>query len=282
MSPLFDPEIESKLCTLLLFITFIFALFIIFIAFVTVRIDTIVEWSWAIVWIPAWILNVILLCSGTLFVFRDDKKDSEEKQKPRHGQLLKRVVWVLNMILVVLFQIFIIVRLDGVVLWSASIVFIPYFIFEGVQFLTDGTYAVLGCLALKEEKRKIPYFLVNAMWWCIVRFCLMLLIVLRIDRVIICSWGVVFIPLYLVGFKWALELGYKYHFYSTMTQPEMAHQGKVTVMIYTLMFVVLGLLFYTLVGLIARRLDGLVYINMSNVFVPLFLVFVSVKRLWSA
>jgi hypothetical protein len=230
------------------------------------------------VWIPAWILNVILLSAGTIYVFREQRQKDPEKQQSTEQPVqlvVNRMVWVLNMILFVLFQILIIIRLDETVLWAASAVFSPYFIFEGVQFVVVGTHAVIGCIALADEKRKIPYFLLNAMWWCVVRFCLMLLIVLRIDGIIVCSWGAVFIPLYVVGFKWALELGYKYRSYSKMTQPETAHQGKVTILIYTAIFFVLGLLFYTLVGLIARRLDGFIYINMSNVFVPLFLVFVS-------
>lgn len=269
MSPLFDPEIESKLCSLLLVMTLVFVLFIVLIAFVTVRVDGIVDWSWSVVWIPAWILNIFLFGAGTLYRFQNNtpqKPDDEEKQTQRNNNstvMIKRAIWILNTVLFVLFQIFVILRLDGIVSWTASVVFIPYFIFEGVHVLvytvimTEGLFSVL--------------------WWSIaVRACLVILVVLRIDKVITCSWGIVFIPLYLVGIKWALALFLKYRFYAKMTtQPEVAHQGKVTVLIYTVLFVVLGLLFYTLIGLIARRLDGIVYINMSHVFVPFFLVFVS-------
>ena len=51
-SPLFDPEIESMLCTMFSSLGLGFALLIIFFAFLTVRIDETVLWSWAVVWIP--------------------------------------------------------------------------------------------------------------------------------------------------------------------------------------------------------------------------------------
>ncbi|KAL7320116.1 hypothetical protein PS15m_000034 [Mucor circinelloides] len=60
-----------------------------------------------------------------------------------------------------------------------------------------------------------------------------------------------------------------------MPQPDVAHQGKVTILAAAVAFVIVGILFYALVGLIARRLNGYIFINMSNVFVPLFIVFVS-------
>ncbi|KAL9543983.1 hypothetical protein PS6_008984 [Mucor atramentarius] len=58
-----------------------------------------------------------------------------------------------------------------------------------------------------------------------------------------------------------------------MPQPDVAHQGKVTILAAAVAFVIVGILFYALVGLIARRLNGYIFINMSNVFVPLFIVF---------
>ncbi|KAK4509496.1 uncharacterized protein ATC70_007848 [Mucor velutinosus] len=293
VSPLFDPQVESMLCTLLMSISLLFSLAILFFAFLTVRIDELVLWSWSVVWIPAWILNLFAFYSIIQYMLKHkdrqddqensamDPRDKEEhtNQRPqqhnRHMKIAKHSIFMLNFILALLFQIFIVIRLDGKVMWTACQVFIPYFVYEGIQFCVNCTKALVGCLALRSlnESSRMPSFLFKQFWLSALRFSLFLLIPLRIDQVIQCSWGIVFIPQYLVGLKWALELVYRYRVYSRMPQPDVAHQGKVTVLAGAVAFVIVGILFYALVGLIARRLDGYLFIKMSNVFVPLFIVF---------
>ncbi|CAO3606969.1 unnamed protein product [Mucor fragilis] len=297
VSPLFDPQVESMLCTILMSVSLLFSLTIIFFAFLTVRIDELVLWSWSAVWIPAWILNIVAFYSIVQYMLKHkDKQDDQEnsdmdprdkeghanqrlQQHNRHLKIAKHSIFMLNFILALLFQIFIVIRLDGKVMWTACQVFIPYFVYEGIQFCVNCTKALVGCLALRslKESSRMPSFLFKQFWFSALRFSLFLLIPLRIDQIIQCSWGIVFIPLYIVGLKWALELVYRYRVYSKMPQPDVAHQGKVTVMAGAVAFVIVGILFYALVGLIARRLDGYLFIKMSNVFVPLFIVFVSVS-----
>ncbi|KAL9542699.1 hypothetical protein MBANPS3_008477 [Mucor bainieri] len=293
VSPLFDPQVESMLCTILMSISLLFSLTIIFFAFLTVRIDELVLWSWSAVWIPAWILDVFAFYSIFQYMLKHkDKQDDEDSSDvdPRdkeghanqrlqkhnqHMKIAKHSIFMLNFILALLFQIFIVIRLDGKVMWTACQVFIPYFVYEGIQFGVNCTKALVGCLALRSlrESSRMPSFLFKQFWFSALRFILFLLVPLRIDQIIQCSWGIVFIPLYLVGAKWALELVYRYRVYSRMPQPDVAHQGKVTVLAGAVAFIIVGILFYALVGLIARRLDGYLFIKMSNVFVPLFIVF---------
>lgn len=302
VSPLFDPQVESMLCTILMSISLLLSLVVIFLVFLTVRIDQLVLWSWAVVWIPAWILNVFACYSIIQYITKHKDREEEEEEdrdtsdidqrdkeghdnrRKQHNQLMKiakNSIFMLNFILALLFQIFIVLRLDGKVMWTACQVFIPYFIYEGIQFCVNCIKSLVGCLALAslKESSRIPSFLFNQFWFSALRFSLFLLIPLRIDQIIQCSWGVVFIPLYLVGLKWALELIYRYRVYSIMPQPDVAHQGKMTVLAGAVAFFVVGVLFYTLVGLIATRLDGYLFIKMANVFVPLFIVFVSVSKL---
>lgn len=293
MSPLFDPKIESMLCTLLISMAILLILIIIFFVFLTVRIDSRVSWSWAVVWIPAWIINTIAFFSVLQYVMTytaqdkqdqyfdkdDEAGDQEAKRLKQHDTYMRiaaKTLMLFNFGLTLLFQIFIVIRLDNRVAWTACEVFIPYFIYEGVQFFINSAKAIVGCLALKSvsERKQIPIFLFSQYWFSALRFILFLLIALRTDQIIQCSWGVVFIPLYLAGLKWALELVYRYRIYAKMTQPDMAHQGKMTVFAGAIAYAVVCILFYALIGLIARRLDGMSYVTMANVFVPLFLVFV--------
>lgn len=291
VSPLFNPEIESMLCSLLMSISLLFSLFIMFLIFLAVKIDSSLTWLWAVVWIPLWILDFIVFYAIVRYVvMRSDKPEAEEEHDKEdtdetnrlkhHNQQLKRIkkfMIVFNFLLCLLFQIFIVIRLDEKVMWSACIVFVPYFIFEATHFFSTCLKTLVGCLALASvgETSRVPQFIFSQYWLNASRFCLFLLIALRIDQVIDCSWAIVFIPVYLVGLKWAIELGYRYRVYSRMPQPDAAHQGKVTVLFGVFVFFIMGILVYTLVGLIAQRLDDIIYVKMSDVFIPLFFVFVS-------
>ncbi|KAI7873286.1 uncharacterized protein EV154DRAFT_528355 [Mucor mucedo] len=282
VSPLFNPEVESMLCTLLMSTSLVFSLTIIFLVFLTVRIDEYVMWSWSVVWIPAWIINAMLLYTLIQYVLihkkkKESEKEDEMEETKENEKLLdrcKKAILLLNFILLLLFQILIVVRLDGKSM-TACAVFIPYFLFEAIHFFSVGLETLVGCLALLSvgEKSRLGIFIFSQHWFSLLRFCQFLLIPLRIDLIIYCSWGLVFIPMYLIGLKWALELAYRYYVFSNMPQPDIAHQGKITVLVGVVVFTIVSILFYALVGLIAQRLDGVIHVNMSNVFVPLFIVF---------
>jgi len=83
----------------------------------------------------------------------------------------------------------------------------------------------------------------------------------------------VFIPLYLVGVKYAIQLILAYRKYDRMVeQRELASQGKTLVTAGMVLFVVVATLAYAMIGLIARKLDGYVTIPMSSVLVPIFVL----------
>jgi fatty acid desaturase len=83
VSPLFDPVIESKLCSLLTSISLLFVLFIILFAFLTVKIDGIVSWRWAVTYVPGWIINVVVFTCLVFYTitaeYDDTKSDDVEK-----------------------------------------------------------------------------------------------------------------------------------------------------------------------------------------------------------
>lgn len=292
--PLFNPDLHKMLAMILRLVSISFILTILFLALVTIKIDDYVAWSWAAVWIPAWIANILvvyMMFKYFLQIFDDDEEeDNNEDEKDNTDQTkrlkqynkfflrIKKFIMLFKFSLVVLFQIFIVIKLDGKVTWTACVVLIPYFVYEGTHFFITCLKTLVGCLALASvlEKGKIPYFIFSQFWLAGLRFSFFLLVALRIDLFIKCSWGAVFIPLYLIGLKWAIELVYRYIAYSRMPQQEVAHQGKVTVLTGIVVFIIVGLLFYALIGLTARRLDGLIYVKMSNVFVPLFIVLVGI------
>lgn len=271
VSPLFDPAVESKLCTILMVISLAVSLCIVFFALIIVRIDDIIQCSWSVIWIPAWLLDPIMIV-----VIGAIPRHSGDKE--RLLKTYKRILWGIYMTLFMLLQIFIVLRLDGKITWMIAKVFVPYFIIEGIQFIVNCVESVAGCSALKaiDERRKITWFLVDQFFPGIVRSSVMVLIALRIDGIIKCSWGVVFIPLYVAGIKKAIGLACKYiHFSKLSSQPDVAQQGKMTVIFSSIVFGILGALVYAVVGLVARRLDGINSVAMSSVLLPLFIILVS-------
>ncbi|CAO3607176.1 unnamed protein product [Cunninghamella blakesleeana] len=315
-SPLFDPEIESIICTVILLMDIILILLIIFFSFLTVKIDGKVSWSWAVVWIPLWIINVLFLYTLGRFIlssFDDDKDDEEhefedindnnangetnedkrkkKKSAKRRMKLITRGFYLVYFVLTLLFQIFIVLKLDNNINWSASAVFIPYFILEVLNFILLCFDYGVNLIIIKQQLNhhhdesststskeflSIAFLLFFSKFWLFVlRLILFVLIAVRIDQIITCSWGVVFIPLYLVGVKYIIQLILSYRMFDRLPQPEIAKQGKTTVVIGAIAFVVIGTLLYALIGLIARRLDGIWYISMANVFIPVFIILVS-------
>ncbi|KAJ2959270.1 hypothetical protein NQZ79_g5201 [Umbelopsis isabellina] len=306
-SPLFDPEIESMLCTLFMTLATAFALLIIFFVFLSVKIDNYVNWTWAVVWIPLWICSAVAILSFFTHLLRsfkdddDDKYDEDEaeadyghedetdeertnrraarrRQKRRLSQA-RSTLSLVYLFLVLLFQIFIVVRLDDQVSWSAGTVFVPYFILEVFNFLfTLVDFAInFKVISMAAENHKLGWkqlvqLVFDSFWWFVIRLVQAILIVVRIDGAITCSWGAVFIPLYLIFFKYAIQLGLAYRKFQYLPQQEIAQQGKTTVKIGFIALLIVSILFYSLLGLIARRLDGLSFVKMSNVLIPVFIV----------
>lgn len=298
-SPLFDPEIESMICTVVLGMDLILVLLIIFFSFLAVKIDGRVSWAWATVWVPLWIINVFLCYALGRFILSTDDDDNEthndqddeerqqqqqERKTKRGMRWLTRGLFAVYFVLALLFQIFIVINLDHTVAWSAAVIFIPYFVLEGLNFvLTLADYGIAMVMVRQHIKADDGGWktlvvsglnlLFHKFWFFCLRLILFVLIAVRIDHTITCSWAVVFIPLYLVAVKYAIQLGLSYRRFNRLTtQPEMAHQGKMTVLVGAVVFVVVGALVYALVGMVARRLDGFSYISMATVFVPIFIV----------
>ncbi|KAI9254874.1 hypothetical protein BY458DRAFT_535591 [Sporodiniella umbellata] len=230
MSPLFDPQIESIFCTLFI-TTLLFSLLFVFFILVALRVDDIVQWPWYQIWIPSWIFHFILLCT----FFRLPVKNETKNQRSRYRPLL----WTLYLLLIVLFQTLVVLELDSKIKWAAYQLFSPLFLMELIHFILLVFSSVVGYFALvsmKENKLRIMNFLFGQFWLTISRMVFIVLVVLRIDLILQCSWAVIFIPLYLVGLKYAIGLIFQYRIYSNLPQREVAHQGKLTVICGMLVF----------------------------------------------
>ncbi|KAF9298332.1 hypothetical protein BGZ74_009429 [Mortierella antarctica] len=295
-------ELESLLCALFIVFSALFVLAIIFLSFLSVRVDGKVDWNYFIVFIPLWILDAIL---GLMILYQfgrpvevDDEdphdrdadaegetsaagssaadRDAQKQQKIREKKQ-QRVVGssfaMVNLFLFVAFQVLIVRKANDFYSISSPEVFAPYFALEGIFLILA---LVRIAMALKVVEAEVPVtaklrVIFEALWWKVVRLALAVLIMLRVDDYITCSWGIVFIPLYLVGLKYLVQLLLGYRSFSKMQNPEMRQQGKALMVTGLVIFVIIGSLSYSLIGLLAAKLDGYDY-SASRVLIPVFIV----------
>ncbi|KAF9428655.1 hypothetical protein BGZ94_001576 [Podila epigama] len=292
-------EIESMLCAIFTILSVLFVLAIIFFSFLSVRVDGKVQWNYSVVFIPLWILDAILI--GTILFQmtrpvdeedldqdqadldpedRDTTPMAQEERKKEKIRELKRAKFTgtaFSLAIVILFTTFqaqIVRRANDSTSVSGPAVFAPYFILEGFFLLTALIQVAVGLKMAAAAG--VPLLtrlklVLEALWWKMVRISLAVLIMLRIDDKITCSWGVVFIPLYLVGIKYFLQLVFGYRSFSQMQNQEMKQQGQAMMVAGFVLLVVLGSLSYSLIGLLAARLDGHAF-AVSRVLIPIFIV----------
>lgn len=292
-------EIESLLCSLFLAASVIFVLAIIFFSFLSVRIDGKVNWNYYVVFIPLWILDATLAFMIISQLIRpvesdddDDDEDHEDNedstsrpgsQDERKAQKLKEkksakvkgsLFSLFIVALLTAFQVLIVKKANDPSSISGPAVFTPYFVLEGILLLSSllYTFVALKVAGQAEVTGKGKLTIVfSSLWWNVIRIAQAVLIMLRIDDKITCSWGIVFIPLYLVGIKYLLQIIIGYRTFSQMQNLEMKQQGQSLMVAGGVIFAIVGSLSYALIGLLAARLDGHAY-AVSSVLIPVFIV----------
>ncbi|CAG8741609.1 15410_t:CDS:2 [Rhizophagus irregularis] len=252
---LFDPDIEGPLCFFFTVISISIILLILFFTFLSIRVDGKVSWSLGVV----------------------EQAREKRRQQQRRLHRIRNFLAIAYVLLVFTFQILIVLRADRVIIWNAAIVFIPYFIIETINMYpniieyivilkTSRIYDDNGSPSLK---LKIKMFF-ETFWWLLIRVALAILIVLRIDEVITVSWGIVFFPLYLIGLRYALWILWQW--LALRKAESLQNRLKVDVIVSAIAFGIVGTLSYTLIGLLASRLDGNNRIKLSSILIPVFIV----------
>ncbi|RIB17483.1 hypothetical protein C2G38_2037687 [Gigaspora rosea] len=298
---LLDPEIQGPLCMLFTILSILIILIILFFVFLSIRVDGTVSWSYGIVFIPIWIEDIILFL--VLIAYANARKDPsedndnddeyeglyhqdpevrEQAREARRKQLkaLYRTRNFLHnayLVLIILFEAFIVLRADDKISWSAAIIFAPYFIVEAInlypnfiEFLDQlKSSRVLDINGNPSIYLKFKCFF-DTFWWFAIRVSFAILIVLKIDGIIITSWAIIFIPLYLVGIKYGLRILWLWWNLRRTTEP-LQNKGKVDVVVGAISLIVVGTLCYTVVGLLASRLDGNTGIKVSSILIPVFI-----------
>lgn len=115
-----------------------------------------------------------------------------------------------KIILFVVFQVFVVMRLNLSEDWNMLIVFSPYFVLEVVILLRNGIglkmaldvwntmYENCNSDDAVLAKQNIIWKMVPGILYGILRICFVVLVALRIDQTISTSWWIIFIPVWLL------------------------------------------------------------------------------------
>ncbi|OAC98861.1 hypothetical protein MUCCIDRAFT_85410 [Mucor lusitanicus CBS 277.49] len=275
-----DPEVEAIVLAFFCLVSIVIVSVLIWLIFMCLRVDGTIQWLWSVVFIPLWVVNALVLWATMYRMknydpakneelngqFNQQQADEEDGEGDEHDGLLgsspnrisklqhaiNQYVPFIHCCLWTLFQVFIVLRLDHVIKWKMIHVFIPFYVYELVNTLSNGRKGW--------HSRSIV----------IVQMTAILLQLTFDDNKV--SWAVVFIPVYCSGLYYAYKLWRQYRVFASYPQRQEAQQGQMLVMIASIVYGILAVLFYTVLGLIIRRLDGSSHIKLGLILIPVFII----------
>lgn len=360
-APFLDPYM-FRLLNKFLFSCALFAgLMIIFWAFLAARLDNKTSWNWALVFIPLFILDAFLFLglvsldpsaveesevrkerkakrkakkekakadkkakkeqkkteanntddtetendanttqnkeSNTDKESSEDLYDDEDNFSDISGRKARKIFLFFKypfqfvLALLIIFQAFVVVRLNNTVTWSWGVVFIPIFILELIGVLGSILHVILILYRGKliheyideesgpqtEREPTIKRFtfaesitiLFDELGFHLILIAQFILIVLKADGTITSSWATVFIPIWVCALFmiFSIILSYiKYRYLLGITRKlntlsddadasPAVQQAKISLILSTFAILFFGFLLYLFMGLLTRRLD---------------------------
>ncbi|KAJ1975198.1 hypothetical protein H4R34_004427 [Dimargaris verticillata] len=304
---LFNPDISDMLCTVSLTLTLLTSLVIIFLSFLSVRVDHQVEWEYAVVFIPLFIVDgflVAFMVQKGLTEYQVDTEEllSEDDQEalaalPLEDREAQRAAWlrrhrrvsflrsVMSLVYVglfILFQVFVVLRLDRIVTWPIAVVFLPWFIMEAFHVVLASFECIHILITEQADFDVSPWWawcqlyalvIYDTFWWMALRILQAILLALRIDETITCHWAVVFIPVYCVGLHYLVALArLRWRIRSFRQQVTGKTDLHAVFYLGLTAFIVMGTLAYAFIGLLVRRLEVPGSVRVAILLVPVFIV----------
>ncbi|KAJ3045662.1 hypothetical protein HDV00_007788 [Rhizophlyctis rosea] len=301
VAPFIDPDVILAMNKFFFIGTLIIALLILFPSFISVRADDKVSWSWAVVFIPLWIIDAVLffylLTTPLKSATPDDDEDHNDtfnedrdaamrdRERRKANRKMKqsggKAGMVVYFLLVVLFEVFVVLRLDGKVGWSWGAVFAPWFIVEIINFymitmevvvkVRQGVYDVeaahegegLESQAPTMRALKVPEVLIlaaDAYTFWILRLAQAAVLAAKVGEGPLSgtSWGLVFLPTWLWGVTQILSICLAVGAYkrSVVVDADRKKEARFGIVFKAVGFVIVATLLYIGVGLLVKRLSS--------------------------
>lgn len=277
-----DPEVEAMVLAFFCLLSIMLVSILVWFIFICLKVDGSIHWPWSIVFIPLWIVDALILWA-TFYRMKnydpvkndelnnnredtheDDEEDggeneedgllgsSAKKTTPLQHKFNQFIPFV-QCCLILAFQILIVLRLDGQ-LDTIAWIFAPFYLYEIVSTIKNG------------KKGWLTRSVIIVQMTCIM---LQLLVIKRGY-----TWFIVFIPLYCLGVYYALKLYRQYKVFGSYPQRQEAQQGQMVITIASVIYGIFAAVFYTVLGLVIRRLDGSSHVRLALILIPVFMILV--------
>lgn len=201
---------------------------------------------WVAIWTPVWIVDLVLMGASLMYLLSKDessKDEHEEEEKDEKDSIGQKVFGFVTTWLFVLAQVFILIRMDHFTHWSWFVVFIPWFIHDGLwasnQILTsiekipspdsseaskmadqesgdvDESMKMAADLEIYYRKlssqwrsRDMVVYMISRIWFAI-------FLALELDDTVNWNWGLVLLPIWVYL---AFEIWFSYHLKSQSSE----------------------------------------------------------------
>ena len=191
--------------------------------------------KWVAIWTPMWLVNGVQLVASIIILFDSTQPpptnpDEDEPEVEPPIPMIDRLYNFISTILFILIQIFILMRLDDYIEWSWFKVFIPWFLYEILQILTNITLSFLtiipkpdldniGLMLEEGQNGEEEIFMMKielesqyfekileqkesqkAILIHLLRIWLGIFLALRLDHIVNWNWGLVLLPIWVYLF----------------------------------------------------------------------------------
>ncbi|KAK3828431.1 MAG: hypothetical protein J3Q66DRAFT_434964 [Benniella sp.] len=295
-------NMERTLCNTAITLTLVFTLTIVFLILLSRRVDGKADWNYFTVFTPIWILDLLIVY--TIFQMDAQKaKDDEEasnaldeesegqepmtadQREDRRRQQIKRCkqdrshvkfLRLTGVTLLTAFQVLIAMKANDPTNVMTVLVFVPYYIYECFDF-TFTTVRRALLFRMIPQASELPFFKVldyifDGFWRRMIFIAFTVLVTLRIDHTIDCSWAIVFIPLYLPGL-WYLKklLQVTGSICCSPIENSAVRSAHGLACAINVGFWTVATPLYTLIGLLVARLGGHKF-SLYQVLLPVYII----------
>lgn len=262
------------------------ALTIMFPAFLAVKIDGGVQWDWASVFAPLWILDLIVLlfllqqaCSKTEELEEDDDEDKPHERERKRTNLWPGLYTMLKYLLFSLWQILIVLKLDDdESFWSWIYVWSPLFALEGLFFI-ENLVEVVRNFSVKEHSDaltlRMKFLIIFHIYrWWIFRTLQNIFVAIRAQGIVEWDWAIVALPFFVgIFLSIVVDCCYDCTILRMARSEEESSDIKSSMTMKGLFFVIVLTLLLAFVGMLVVYLNETSERSMIVVVVPLFILF---------
>lgn len=251
-------------------------LLLLFPVFMALRLDHTVSWAWSVVFIPIWLLDAVSLFFS--FAILKAQSDASQGQMESSSSLFTRIMGASRIWCFVLFTIFLVLQLDGVVSWSWTLVLSPWFPLEVVTmvFTLRQIQTVLAEVSMRISSLEKCNLLFSGVRSSVCRLIFVAMLILRLNGSIDWAWWVILCPLYMPDILFIFtDAHIGYHSLKGERDPQEKIQRQAILSMTLFLSVVYAVIISTFIGLLSIYLTntdtGYEGIAMGVVLLPIFI-----------